>query len=261
MVRCEDEKCNWAINGDKEAAGDHAMWGRAHMTWVAGVDGCRAGWVVVVAHAVKSGATPRLLVCRRFMEVLRATPQPTVIAIDIPIGLLDRPQRGGRVCDQEARRLLGRRASSVFSPPSRQALKARHYSEVRRQGLSRQAFGILPKIREVDRLMTSQLQGRVYEAHPELAFRALAEHPMRYNKKTTQGRRERLSVLQHSWPKLAGILRKAFKELPGAQASPDDLLDAAALALAARRLAQKRAVRIPPRPPKDRKGLRMEMWY
>ena len=237
------------------------MWGRAHMTWVAGVDGCRAGWVVVVAHAVRSCMTPHLLVCRRFGEVLRASPPPAVIAIDIPIGLLERPQRGGRVCDQEARRLLGRRASSVFSPPSRQALRARNYSEVRRQGLSRQAFGILPKIREVDRLMTSQLQWRVYEAHPELTFRALAGRPMRYSKKTTQGRRERLTVLQNSWPKLAKLVRKTFKGWPRTQAAPDDLLDAAALALTARHLAQKKAVRLPQRPLRDRKGLRMEMWH
>src|SRR4030095_12244879 len=91
--------------------------------------------------------------------------------------------------------LLGRRASSVFTPPIRPLLDATHYEHVRPYGVSVQAFHILPKIREVDRLMTPALQQRVYEAHPELAFRSLTGHPMRHNKKTTAGQRERLGAL------------------------------------------------------------------
>lgn len=153
------------------------------MVWVAGIDGCRAGWIAV-CMALHAQATwePQICLYHQFGDLLAACPPLAVLAIDIPIGLLDTPQPGGRTCDRQARRLLGRRASSVFSPPGRSCLEATQYAQVRTQGVSRQAFGILPKIREVDRLITPALQSRVHEAHPELAFQALTGSPLRDNK-------------------------------------------------------------------------------
>jgi predicted RNase H-like nuclease len=68
---------------------------------------------------------------------------------------------------------------------------------VRPYGVSVQAFHILPKIREVDRLMTLALPQRVYEAHLERAFRSLAGHPLASRKKTLAGREARLRLLEH----------------------------------------------------------------
>ena len=125
------------------------------MSWVAGVDGCRAGWVVALVQQQPRGVQKHYIrFCNRFAEVLALAPRPAVIAIDIPIGLLEVQQPGGRECDRQARRLLGRRASSVFTPPTRALLEATRYEQVRSHGVSTQAFRILPKIREVDRLMT-----------------------------------------------------------------------------------------------------------
>ena len=45
------------------------------------------------------------------------------------------------------------------------------------------------------------------------------------------------------------------------QVASDDVLDAYAVAWTALRIAKKAARRIPPHPPIDAKGLRMEMWY
>src|ERR1700752_3617388 len=164
----------------------------------AGVDGCRAGWVVVLAHPLAHHAQEhQVTICAGFDEVLALLPTAVVSAVDIPIGLLAERQPGGRDCDRCARRLLGRRASSVFTPPTRPLLDAMHYAQVRGHGLSIQAFNILSKIREVDRVMTPALQQRVYEAHPELAFQALARHPIRESKKTVAGREARLQVLEH----------------------------------------------------------------
>jgi predicted RNase H-like nuclease len=129
----------------------------------AGVDGCRAGWVVVLAHPLARDAQEhQVTICARFDDVLALLPTSAVSAVDIPIGLLTEQQPGGRDCDRCARRLLGRRASSVFTP-TRPHL-APHYARVRGHSLSIQAFNILPKIREVDRVMTPALQQRVYEA-------------------------------------------------------------------------------------------------
>jgi predicted RNase H-like nuclease len=210
-------------------------------------------------------ASLRVQLCPSFADVLALEPAPAVIGIDIPIGLLETPHPGGRVCDQQARHLLGRRASSVFSPPSRIILAATHYAEVRGYGMSRQAFGILPKIREVDRLMTPALQQRVYEAHPELAFVTLAGHPMGHNKKTSAGYAERLEALTGGpvapFQKLHAHLLQTIQKFPRRQAARDDILDAYALVCTAYRITQTRAHCLPASPQVDARGLRMEIWY
>jgi len=268
------------------------------MGWVAGIDGCRAGWVVVlVEHTAGVVRNHHITLCPSFADVLAMHPKPTVIAIDIPIGLLDRPEPGGRECDRQARTLLSRRASSIFSPPTRSMLRATRYDQVRSQGLSIQSFNILPKIREVDRLMTPDLQRRVHEAHPELAFAALAGTPMQYNKKTLEGREERLQVLNYClFPFEANVkkgnvilseaknlfpqcpqerfftplcsvqndklvLRKMFLPFYRPHVAPDDILDACALAWTALCISSGQANRVPDRQQIDRKGLRMEIWF
>jgi predicted RNase H-like nuclease len=197
--------------------------------------------------------------------VLGLSPAPEIIAADMPIGLLDTPRPGGRVCDQLARRLLRRRASSVFSPPSRSVLHATHYDQVRGHGMSRQAFGILPKIREVDDLITPVHQTVVYEAHPELAFMQLAGAPMQNNKKTAAGRQERFHALRRDakpcYAALPAALHRALCTYPRTRVAYDDLLDACVLLHTSYRLATAQAQRLPATPALDAKGLRMEICY
>ena len=247
------------------------------MSWVAGIDGCRAGWVVVlVEHKAGVVRNHHIRLCPSFADVLAIHPKPMVIAIDIPIGLLDRPKPGGRECDRQARKLLSRRASSIFSPPTRPMLEATRYDQVRSQGLSIQSFNILPKIREVDRLMTLDLQRRVHEAHPELAFAALAGTPMQYNKKTLGGREERRKVFESLFhrrgeksPFTSPFEKKGkrkppedfYKYFPRSHVAPDDILDACALAWTALCISSGQANRVPDCQQIDRKGLRMEIWF
>jgi predicted RNase H-like nuclease len=270
------------------------------MSWVAGVDGCRAGWIVVLLRRTQSTWTHQVTLCPKFADILSLDPLPAVIAIDIPIGLLDQPQAGGRECDRQARQLLGRRASSIFTPPTRPMLKVTRYEPVRTQGLSIQSFNILPKIREVDQLVTPAIQQRVHEAHPELAFMSLAGAPMQYNKKTPEGRKERLQTLSHCLlPHRANVkyrkvilseaknltpqrtqkrfftpLRSVQNDQPilweilqsaqsfhYSQVAPDDILDAYVLAWTALRIKAGQASRVPLNPLVDSKGLRMEIWY
>jgi len=82
--------------------------------FVAGVDGCRAGWVRFAVE-VPSLATSVDVV--DLAELLRNRPSDLAcIGIDIPIGLID----GSRACDKAARKLLGQpRGSSVFAAPCR----------------------------------------------------------------------------------------------------------------------------------------------
>ena len=239
------------------------------MTWLAGVDGCPAGWVVVLAKDAPGGPSPRLLICRDCDEVLALEPPPTIMVVDIPIGLLDRYQPGGRLCDREARRLLGPRRSSVFSPPIRPALSATTYEQARRFHLSRQAFNILPKIRDTDRVMTPARQNLIYESHPELAFFSLAGEPMTHNKKKLPGRLERLKALKKASESTSCRLFEridAFFDIdqgrfPRRCVAVDDILDAYAMLWVALRIRNGQADRMPAEPPRDAKGLRMEIWH
>ena len=149
-----------------------------------------------------------------------------VIAVDMPIGL---PASGRRSCDSEARRLLGPRRSSVFPVPTRDALAATAFADVR--GLSIQGWHLVPKIREVDACWES----RVVEASPELSLAVVSGAPMAHNKRTPEGRAERLAVLEDAFP---GVVTRA----PGA--AVHDVLDAHACLLTARRIATGTAIEL-----------------
>ncbi len=232
--------------------------------WVAGVDGCRAGWVVVL-RATDTGEV-RARVVATFGELLRMPERPGAIAIDVPIGLPAAAVAGGREADRLARGMVGPRASSVFSPPSRRALAAFRrggaYAEVSAANagedggprLTLQCFGILPKIDEVDAGMTTARQRAVREAHPELCFaEAAGGGPMRHPKKTAAGRRERLAVLRAlEFPPIQ-------IDAPRAHVQPDDVLDAAITCWTAMRMARGEAIALPARPVRDPRGLRMEI--
>lgn len=231
--------------------------------YVVGVDGCRSGWLVCryqpSAVHVSFGVYPN------FSQILEQEAGAKVIAVDIPIGLTDngRPRR----CDLEARHLLsGARASSVFPAPARCLLAERDYFAVCRRSrelygkaVSQQAFAIFGKIAEVDALLNSELQKRVYEVHPEVCFWGVARRPMQHRKKTREGYDERRTFLCAALP-CSVPARDQVRQL-GLRVEPDDLLDAAVAALTAHRIYLGTAERIPAGPEVDCKGLRMEMVY
>ncbi|HXZ67622.1 MAG TPA: DUF429 domain-containing protein, partial [Alphaproteobacteria bacterium] len=92
---------------------------------VAGVDGCRGGWLAVLAPISGTACKAKLL--RNFGEILSS--EVRIIAIDVPIGLPQIAVRGGRAACNEARSRLGGRQSSVFSVPARAALAATTYAQ------------------------------------------------------------------------------------------------------------------------------------
>ncbi len=234
------------------------------MTWVAGVDGYKDGWFVVLCD-VQSGSVS-WAAKKPFSDVLCLPQCPNVVAVDIPIGLLDAARQGGRDCDVEARRQLGERRNAVFSPPVRTAISATDYESAKRAnqesssvnvGISQQAYGICSKIHEVDTLMTRKLQNRVFEVHPELCFLEVADHPMKNSKKTEAGYRERKGFL----PGFREIIHELERQRPS-KLKKDDILDACAACWTAVRIQSKptQAIRVPDNPPLDSKGLRMEIW-
>ena len=201
--------------------------------FVAGVDGCRAGWVRFAVEAPLLAISVDVV---DLAELLRNRPSDLAcLGIDIPIGLID----GSRACDVAARKLLGQpRGSSVFPAPCRAALSAKSHREASTtnvqetgQGLSQQAWGIAPKIKEVDDAITPDCQQWAFEVHPEVCFWALNQRrPMTYNKKTKKGAAERIAALRPVFPE---IERHLVNRPTGVGA--DDLLDAAAAAWSALR--------------------------
>jgi predicted RNase H-like nuclease len=236
---------------------------------VAGVDGCRGGWLVALSD-LQSGSC-ELRLCATFAEILDLAEAPAIIAVDMPIGLPDQAGRGGRACDVGARSRLGERQSSVFSVPARAAIMENDYARACATALARsdpprkvskQCFHLFHKIREIDDLMTPALQARVYECHPELAFWAMNGHrPMSLPKKVRNrpdapGLTERRILLE-----CHGFRPDLFEMPPWPRSlvGADDIVDACVLSWSAARIVRGDAIRLPPEPPVDGRGLRMEI--
>ena len=134
-----------------------------------------------------------------------AKSRTSVVLIDMPIGLSE-GGRDGRLCDQLGREALGPRRSSLFPTPSRPVLSAPTYEaacqahqSVTGMKISKQAWFLVPKIREVDAFLRSDACGRtrLRECHPELAFMGLNDgEPMPHPKKHPLGFLDRFA-LQH----------------------------------------------------------------
>jgi len=201
--------------------------------FVAGIDGCRGGWVSFRVDLASLNTSVELI---DLPHILRNKPDDiAILAIDIPIGLLESP----RACDKAARKLLGQpRGSSVFPAPCRPALGAQTYAEANSinrektmRGLSQQAWGIAPKVKQVDDAITSDCQRWAFEVHPEVCFWALNQRrPMAHNKKAREGIAERIALLRRVFPEIESHLANR-----PVRVGADDLLDAAVAAWTALR--------------------------
>lgn len=231
------------------------------MTVVVGVDGCSAGWVAVWFD-LNGG---KVVDCRVEAEIASiAAACSGVIAVDTPIGLLD---RGTRECDHAARKFLPGRASCVFAAPIRPVLPARSQREasakrrrIEGKGVTLQAFGITPKIIEVDALLRTDaaLQQRMHEMHPEVSFAVMnGGTPIRIGKKTVEGRAERLRLLERTFG--AAPARYIATAARPEGAAPDDILDAFAAAWTAARIHRGTARAFPPARQYDGFGLPMNI--
>ncbi len=240
--------------------------------WVAGLDGCKAGWLCVLFD-INGKAPPRVRLLTAFAQIFSLPESPAKIAVDIPIGLPERAIIGGRLCCNALRRHLGDRQSAVFAVPARMAVMQTDYVRACEIALkfsdpprrvSKQCFNLFPKIREVDAAMTPALQERVHESHPEGAFWAMngkqaLDKPKKIKSRPyPPGLELRRSLLADTGFPLEFLGQTAFRRI---QAGEDDFLDACACAWTASRIAKGEAVRFPEGDqPLDVRGLRMEIW-
>ncbi|MDI5969377.1 DUF429 domain-containing protein [Streptomyces sp. SL13] len=224
---------------------------------VLGVDACgKHGWVGI---RLRDGVYAGSLVGARLDALIERAGAVRAVAVDMPLGLLE---EGWRAADLAARALLGARRSSVFQvaplPVWREADFAAALERCRAltgNGLSRQAWALAPKLLEA-RACWLRDPGRLYEVHPELSFRALAGgKPLARSKKTWHGQSERRRLLE-----AAGVV---VPDDPGKAGGvpADDVLDAAAAAWSAHRIALGISVPVPGTPEVDAEGCIVEMRY
>lgn len=231
---------------------------------IAGVDGCKEGWVVAIGEGWRCEGRAKLIFCADFGSVVEATSSCEAVVVDMPIGIP--PGAECRDCDVQAREMLGSGGSRVFPTPPRESLVASTYQEflarhkeLRGKGVSKQTCGIVPKIKEVDAVMTVELQDRVFEFHPEVAWKYVAGRTLE-SKHNVQGILERLEIVE----RCAGGVGRFVREGDIRAAKVDDVLDAIVGLSVADAIAEGPDYnrRLPERePPRDARGLRMEIWY
>jgi predicted RNase H-like nuclease len=248
--------------------------------WLAGVDGCPAGWIVVFARPQGGIAGPRVVAS--FKDIALAAEQPRIIAVDVPIGLPAHSPAKGRAAESAVREKLGDRKSSVFRIPSRPAVYAgvaaeptderarfQRACEIAREtsddgkAFAKQGFHILPKIVEVDSFLNAHPDwaGRVFETHPEIVFwRLNGEQALPLPKKIKSRVNSEGLALRRDLLVSAGFSRDAVSQPAPKGAGDDDLVDAFACLATAQRLAMRMARSFPDQPPRDERGLAMAIW-
>jgi len=238
-----------------------------------GVDGCRGGWLAINIALDNSW---EVNLFKKFSQLWDNYGEAFLILVDIPIGLRQGNEEKGslerqeRRCDKEARKLLGKRRSSVFRVPCRPAVYAGSYDEAiaRNERLTgtrifKATYNIVGKIREVDEFLAANRQAReqVREMHPELCFWSLNGcRPLQYSKNKEKGYLERLQLLQSIYPLSETILNHTLSNYLRKEVKKDDILDALCGAITAM-IGRESLTAIPNQPERDLEGLPMEMVY
>ena len=228
-----------------------------------GIDGCKGKWLLVCL----SDTVYDVHLYDTIQEIGDRYQTADIILIDMPIGLpeslLDvRPEA-------LLRKQLKGRASTVFNVPCRQAVKQTDYESasstnyrILGKKLSRQSFGILPKIREIDDYLedSPHWKNRLLECHPEYCF-ALLNHgmPISFNKKTPDGRRARIDLLVKNDPQTIPLITLFRKKYPRYQGRIDDLLDAMVLAVIGTAGLRLGFHTLPPNATEDSRSIRMQI--
>ena len=242
-----------------------------------GVDWAKGGWFSIAYDTDGNWEAhhgPFAAIVERYREAV-------LILVDVPIGIPNGHVEG-RVCDRLARKKISSRRpafrSSVFRVPTRDALADRMINGLQREeahqierqrtgkpGITRQSWGIIPQIAEVDMLLAKLDEKRknIREVHPEVCFWALnGKKALHHKKNQTEGESERIRILgaKPIEPRTREILAASLKEYH-AKVAPDDVLDSLAAAVTARLGYPDKLATLPENPPTDARGLPMEMVF
>lgn len=199
-----------------------------------GVDGCRFGWVATSL----SDACGVLF--KNIRDLIAFYEDDTVFLIDMPIGLPSKSVE--RECENIARKeLSAQRKSSIFPIPCRAAVYAETYEmanqinrNILQKGISKQTWFICSKIKELDDFLNhnKNIQSKIIESHPELAFHYLNHrNSMKFNKKSKAGQQERLYLLSQFSKTVETIYSNTIEKFKRKDVAKDDVIDALCLTI------------------------------
>lgn len=229
-----------------------------------GIDGCKGKWVVVciTENSFEVGKFNTINdICNRY-------PDADSMMIDIPIGLAESKSdvRPDRIVKKE----LGKKGSSIFGVPCRQAVYAEDKEAARERNiavlgksLSEQSLGIAKSIRQIDEFLQNnpQWKNKLVESHPEFCFSKLnGNRPVLEDKKADVGQQKRLEILQRYYPNASRVVEKFLADVQYRK-KKDDVIDALCLAVIGI-LGLNNGFRfIPENPMLDSQGILMQMVY
>lgn len=203
---------------------------------LAGVDGCKKGWLMIKHQQDKYSYA----VYENIFDLSNDNPDLERVFIDIPIGLSSKGFM--RTIDSSIRKELPGRSSTIFNPPCREALQVDNYEQAKEEnkqiegkGISKQAFFISKKIKEVDDfLLQNKRSIEFFESHPELCFKYLnpAKKVLLTRKSTPEGIEERMTILKQYDNTLPNLYEEILAKTKRSNVKKDDILDAICLCLA-----------------------------
>lgn len=221
------------------------------MSLIIGIDGCKSGWFSVWENqdkSIHSSVFSNLNELKNFFK----NESQLIIGIDMPVILSEVIPRQA---DQLARKLLNKKASSVFTAPTPEMLDQPNYEKASLvskklfgKSMSLQSWYLFPKIKDVQTMIHHE-DIQIYEIHPELSFRAMNnEQVILESKKSHEGFVIRNSLLAMHFKNF--IFEEIRHQYVRKDVMDDDILDALAVLWSAKRIQSNQASFLPQSPEK-----------
>jgi predicted RNase H-like nuclease len=221
------------------------------LSQIIGIDGCKSGWFSVWQNpddSIQSSIFSTLNHLKDFFN----DEAHLIIGIDMPVVLSDFIPREA---DQLARKLLSKKASSVFTAPTPEMLEQPNYERASYvskrlfgKSMSLQSWYLFPKIKDVQTII-HDAHINLYEIHPELSFRAMNhEEVILESKKSKEGFEIRNALLKRHFESFDfESIRNLY---PRKDVMDNDILDAMAVLWSAKRIQANEASFLPKIPEK-----------
>ena len=221
------------------------------MPLIIGIDGCKSGWFSVWENqdkSIHSSVFSNLNELKNFFK----NESQLIVGIDMPVVLSEVIPRQA---DQLARKLLSKKASSVFTAPTPEMLDQPNYEKASLvskklfgKSMSLQSWYLFPKIRDVQTMIHHE-DMQIYEIHPELSFRAMnTEQVILESKKSPEGFAIRNSLLTMHFKNF--IFEEIRRQYARKDVMDNDILDALAVLWSAKRIQSNQASFLPQAPEK-----------
>ena len=221
------------------------------MSFIVGIDGCKSGWFSVWENQderIHSSIFSSLNELKNFFK----NESQLIIGIDMPVVLSEAIPRQA---DQLARKLLSKKASSVFTAPTPEMLDQPNYEKASLvskrlfgKSMSLQSWYLFPKIKDVQTMIHHE-DIQIYEIHPELSFRAMNnEQVILESKKSHEGFAIRNSLLTQHFKNF--IFEEIRRQYARKDVMDNDILDALAVLWSAKRIQANQASYLPQVPEK-----------